>query len=56
MYTELGHFCLILAFCIACVQAVIPLVGAQKGWPVWMRIGEPAASMQFILIAASFAA
>jgi len=56
MYTELGHFALILAFCIAILQTVVPLIGAQKGWTAWMRIGEPAASLQFILIAASFAA
>ena len=56
MYNELGHFALILAFCIALVQMVVPLIGAAKGWNVWMRVGEPAATLQFILIAVSFAA
>ncbi len=29
MITEFGHFALILAFLVACVQAVAPLVGAH---------------------------
>jgi len=27
MIPELGHFALIVALCIACVQAVLPLIG-----------------------------
>ena len=56
MITELGHFALVLAFFVACVQAVVPLVGAYKRWPGWMAVAEPAASVQFLLTAASFAA
>src|SRR6056297_3340030 len=56
MITELGHFALILAFLVACAQAVIPLVGAHKRWPGWMAFAEPAATIQFLLTAASFAA
>ena len=56
MIVELGHFALILAFVIAILQAVIPLVGAQKGWAGWMAVGEPAATAQFLLTAGSFAA
>ena len=33
MITELGHFALILAFFVACFQAIVPLVGAHKRWP-----------------------
>ena len=44
MIAELGHFALILAFCVALIQMVIPLIGAQKGWSGWMAIGDPAAS------------
>ena len=39
MIVETGHFALILALCVALVQAVIPLVGAQRGWSGWM--GSP---------------
>ncbi|MCV2880860.1 heme lyase CcmF/NrfE family subunit [Actibacterium sp. XHP0104] len=56
MIVELGHFALILAFATAIVQMVIPLIGAHKGWPGWMAVAEPAASAQFVLTAASFAA
>lgn len=56
MIVELGHFALILALVVACVQMVVPFVGAQKGWTGWMAVGEPAASAQFLLILFSFAA
>ncbi|MBN8186545.1 heme lyase CcmF/NrfE family subunit [Salipiger thiooxidans] len=56
MITELGHFALILAFLVACVQAVVPIVGAQKRWPGWMAVAEPAATAQFLLVLLSFAA
>lgn len=56
MITELGHFALILAFGVAIVQMIIPMVGAHKGNAGWMAIAVPAATMQFVLVAASFAA
>ncbi|WP_299924787.1 heme lyase CcmF/NrfE family subunit [uncultured Pelagimonas sp.] len=56
MITELGHFTLILAFMVAIVQAVVPLIGAHKRLPGWMAVAEPAATTQFVLVAASFAA
>ncbi len=56
MTAEFGHFALILAFAVALVQSVVPLVGAQKRWSDWMAMAGPAAGMQFALIALSFAA
>ncbi|MEL6800254.1 MAG: heme lyase CcmF/NrfE family subunit [Pseudomonadota bacterium] len=56
MIVELGHFTLLLAFMVACVQMIVPLVGAHRGWRGWMAMGEPAATAQFILLAFSFAA
>ncbi|MBU2962155.1 heme lyase CcmF/NrfE family subunit [Citreicella sp. C3M06] len=56
MINELGHFALILAALIACVQAVVPMIGASKRWPGWMAVAEPAATAQFLLTAISFAA
>ncbi|MCR9272628.1 MULTISPECIES: heme lyase CcmF/NrfE family subunit [Mameliella] len=56
MITELGHFALILAFLVSLVQLVMPLVGAHKRWPGWMAVAEPAATLQFLLVASSFAA
>ena len=29
MITEIGHFALILALCVALLQAIVPLVGAR---------------------------
>ncbi|WP_414898006.1 heme lyase CcmF/NrfE family subunit [Rhodovulum sp. YEN HP10] len=54
MVIELGHFALALAFAIALVQAIIPLIGAHKGWSGWMAMAEPAAIAQFLLTAFSF--
>ncbi|WP_093033306.1 heme lyase CcmF/NrfE family subunit [Ruegeria marina] len=56
MVTELGHFALILAFMVAIVQMVVPMVGAQKRWTSWMAVAEPAAGIQFLLTAFAFAA
>ncbi len=56
MITELGHFALILAFGIAIVQTVIPMIGAHRNNPNWMGVAEPAAIAQFLLVAYSFGA
>ncbi|MDW3222218.1 MAG: heme lyase CcmF/NrfE family subunit [Paracoccaceae bacterium] len=56
MITEFGHFALILAFIVAIVQTVVPLIGAHKRWPAWMAVAEPAATAQFWLTAFSFGA
>lgn len=56
MITELGHFALILAFLVAIVQAVVPLIGAAKRWTGWMTFAEPAAIVQFLLVSFSFGA
>jgi len=56
MIVELGHFALILAFALSLFQTVVPLVGAHRGMRGWMAAAEPAATLQFFLIAFSFAA
>ena len=56
MIVELGHLALILAFLVAVVQMVVPMVGASRGWSDWMRVAVPAAVVQFVLTAAAFAA
>jgi len=56
MIIELGHFALTLALAVALVQAIVPMIGAHKGWSGWMALAEPAASAQFLLIAFSFGA
>ncbi len=56
MITELGHFALILAFLVAIVQTVFPLIGAANRWIGWMKFGETAAVAQFALVVFSFGA
>lgn len=56
MIVELGHFALILAFVVACLQSTLPLIGAQRNDPVLMAVAGPAATLQFLLVAFSFAA
>ncbi|WP_284326004.1 heme lyase CcmF/NrfE family subunit [Cypionkella aquatica] len=56
MIIEFGHFCLVLAFVVAVVQTSLPLWGAHRGDARLMAVGDPAAVIQFLLIAASFAA
>ncbi len=54
MIPELGHFALILAFCAALVQAVLPLIGAQRNRPQWTALAVPAARWQFMFLLISF--
>ncbi|HPG21261.1 MAG TPA: heme lyase CcmF/NrfE family subunit [Amaricoccus sp.] len=56
MIVELGHFALILALLVALLQAVVPMVGAARGWADWMRVAVPAAGVQFALTLAAFLA
>ena len=55
MIPELGHFALIIAFFVALVQGVLPLVGAHQGRTAWIAVARPAAVAQALLLAFSFA-
>jgi len=55
MTNELGHFALILALAVALAQAVVPMVGAWRGWRDWMALAGPAAMLQFLLVGFAFA-
>ena len=54
MIPELGHFALIVALCIAVVQAVVPLIGSFRGDAAWMGVARPAAQGQFVFVAIAF--
>jgi len=56
MIAEIGHFALILALAVALLQATLPLVGAQRGDPVWMGLCGPTSVVQFLLVGVAFAA
>jgi len=54
MIPELGQLALSLALVVALVQAVLPLVGAQRGDADWMAVGRSAAMAQALLVAFAF--
>ena len=56
MFVETGHFALVLALCIAAVQATLPMIGAQLHNQSWMAMAAPAALTHFLLLAVSFTA
>ena len=56
MIIELGHFALILALLVAVVQVVVPAFGAAIKDERMMRVAEPAALSQLLLIAMAFLA
>ncbi|MFZ5709095.1 MAG: heme lyase CcmF/NrfE family subunit [Pseudomonadota bacterium] len=56
MIAEYGHLALILAAFIAVVQATLPQIGASTGNRTWMQIAGPAATLQFVFVALSYAA
>ncbi|MCD0501408.1 heme lyase CcmF/NrfE family subunit [Bordetella petrii] len=54
MIPELGLLSLILALCLAMVQASLPLAGARHGNVTWMRLARPAAWGQLGFLALAF--
>ncbi|MBV8779234.1 MAG: heme lyase CcmF/NrfE family subunit, partial [Alphaproteobacteria bacterium] len=56
MFDEIGHFALVLALCVAAVQAVVPLYGAAKNDGALIALARPAALAQFAFIATAFLA
>ncbi len=56
MIVELGHFALILAFCVALVQFCTPLAGLRLNETRLLRVADASAPILFALIAGSFAA
>ncbi|NOX75561.1 MAG: heme lyase CcmF/NrfE family subunit [Gammaproteobacteria bacterium] len=54
MIPEIGHFALILALCVAVVQGVVSIAGAQLGIRSWMAMARPAAQAHFIFIGIAF--
>jgi cytochrome c-type biogenesis protein CcmF len=54
MIPEIGHFALMLALCVALVQAVLPVWGAATNNAAFMAVAKPAARGQFLLVALAF--
>ena len=55
MIVEIGHFALILATCVAFLQAVLPLAGTMLDRPRWQALAKPMALLQFALIVLAYA-
>ncbi len=55
MIPEIGQFALVVAFCIAITQAVVPLAGAGLGVQRWVAVAVPAALAQLLFVALSYA-
>ena len=55
MLPELGQLALILALLVATLQAMLPLLGAQRGIAPLMALARPAAFLQLALVALAFA-
>lgn len=54
MIPELGHFAVILALVVACIQGVVPLVGATLGQRRFMAVARSAAYTQFGFMGVAF--
>ena len=54
MFAELGHLAVVIAFAIAILQSVVPMIGASKGYAGWMDAAGPAAIAQFIAVLFAF--
>ncbi|MFL6618699.1 MAG: heme lyase CcmF/NrfE family subunit [Povalibacter sp.] len=54
MIVELGHFALILAFCLMLPQAFFGLFGAANRRPHWMQVANRAVAGQFVFTAFAF--
>jgi len=55
MIAELGHFLLILAFCVALLQAVLTLVGLNTRDAAVFAFARAGAIAQFVLVGSAFA-
>lgn len=54
MVPEFGHFALILAFTLALVQSILPMIGAIIEKQSWMLLARPAAIGGFVFTLISF--
>lgn len=56
MIPEIGHYCLVMALCVASLQAFLPLIGTFKHNLQWMQLAKSTAGLQFFFISCSFIA
>src|SRR5687768_18056710 len=54
MIPELGNFAVMLAACLAVLQAVVPMVGTVSGNQLWMSLCRPLSSGLWVFMVLSF--
>jgi cytochrome c-type biogenesis protein CcmF len=54
MIDEIGHFALVLALCVAAIQATLPLIGAARRELALVALARPAALAQFLFVGTAF--
>ena len=54
MLAELGQVALLVAFLVAVMQTVVPMLGAHRGIAAWQSVARPAAYVQLIAVFAAF--
>jgi len=54
MIPEIGHFCLVVALCLAAAQAFFGLAGPLTGRRAWSAVTRPAVTGQFVFTAVAF--
>ncbi len=54
MIPEIGHFALIMALCVALVQGIVSIAGAQLGIRSWIAIARPATQAQAMFVLMAF--
>ncbi len=55
MIPEIGHFALIIALCVAVIQALVPLAGTALGVQRWIALAVPAALAQLLFVSIAYA-
>lgn len=53
MVPELGHFTLILAFCLSVILGTLPIIGAARGNILWMNFARPLTAGVFVFLSVS---
>ncbi len=54
MIPELGQLCLIIALCLALIQSVLPMIGAQTGNNALIAVAKPTAHGQLLFLLLAF--
>jgi len=54
MIPELGQVALLIALALSVIQAIFPLIGAQRGITSWMALAIPAARLQLLFVFIAF--